>query len=54
MVRAHLKRLNVPHVYGRLDGWPHTMDLAKPVNDYCQAMMDRFFAKHIPLPQKKH
>ncbi len=51
---AHLKRLKIPHAYGRLDGWPHTMDLAKPVNDYCQAMMDRFFAKHIPLPQKKH
>ncbi len=51
---AHLKRLKIPHAYGRLDGWPHTMDLAKPVNDYCQAMMDRFFAKHIPLPQNKH
>ena len=30
------------------------MGLAKPVNDYCQAMMDRFFAKHIPLPEKKN
>ena len=50
---AHLKRLKIPHVYGRLDGWPHTMDLAKPVNDYCQAMMDRFFAEHLPLPRKK-
>jgi len=51
---AHLKRLNIPHVYGRLDGWPHTMDIAKPVNDYCQAMMDRFFATHLPLPGKKN
>ena len=50
---AHLKRLKIPHAYGRLDGWPHTMDLAKPVNDYCQAMMDRFFAEHLPLPRKK-
>ena len=50
---AHLKQLKIPHAYGRLDGWPHTMDLAKPVNDYCQAMMDRFFAKHLPLPRKK-
>lgn len=49
---AHLKRLKIPHEYGRLTGWPHTMDLAKPVNDYCQAMMDRFFARHIPLPKK--
>ena len=50
----HLKRLQIPHAYGRLDGWPHTMDIAKPVNDYCQAMMDRFFATHLPLPGKKH
>jgi len=50
---AHLKRLKIPHAYGRLDGWPHTMDLAKPVNDYCQEMMDRFFAEHLPLPRKK-
>ena len=41
---AHLKGLKIPHSYGRLDGWPHTMDLAKPVNDYCLAMMDRFFS----------
>ncbi|MCH2593588.1 MAG: alpha/beta hydrolase [Pedosphaera sp.] len=51
---AHLKRLKIPHAYGRLDGWPHTMDIAKPVNDYCQSMMDRFFATHLPLPGKKH
>lgn len=51
---AHLKRLKIPHSYWRLDSWPHTMGLAKPVNDYCQAMMDRFFAKHIPLPEKKN
>ena len=49
---AHLKRLKIPHEYGRLTGWPHTMDAATPVNDYCQAMMDRFFARHIPLPKK--
>lgn len=51
---AYLKRLKIPHSYGQLDGWPHTMDLAKPVNDFCQAMVDRFFANHIPLPEKKN
>ena len=50
----HLKRLQIPHAYGRLDGWPHTMDIAKPVNDYCQAMMDLFFAEHLPLPEMQH
>jgi acetyl esterase/lipase len=37
---AHLKHLKIPHEYGRLTGWPHTMDLAKSVNIYCQAMME--------------
>ena len=50
---AHLKRLKIPHDYGRLEGWSHAMDLAKPVNDYCQAMMNQFFEKHLPLPGKK-
>jgi len=50
---AHLKQLKIPHAYGRLEGWPHTMDLAKPVNNYCQAMIDRFFAEHLPLLRKK-
>ena len=50
---SHLKRLKIPYTYGRLDGWPHTMDLAKPVNDYCQAMIDRFLYEHLPLPRNK-
>ena len=49
----HLKRLKIPHLYGRLKGWPHAMDLAKPVNDYCQSMMDQFFQTHLPLPGKE-
>jgi len=50
---AHLKGLKIPHSYGRLDGWPHTMDLAKPVNDYCLAMMDRFFRQTHPAALKE-
>ena len=50
---AHLKELKIPHSYGRLDGWPHTMDLAKPVNDYCLAMMDRFFRQTHPAALKE-
>ncbi len=35
--------------YHRLEGWPHTMDLAVDVNKYCQFYMDRFFRKYIPF-----
>ncbi len=34
--------------YHKLLGWPHTMDMAKEVNAYCQYYMDQFFEKHIP------
>ncbi len=48
---ARLKELGVPCVYDRLEGWPHTMDLAEPVNARCRWFMDRFFAKHLPLAE---
>jgi hypothetical protein len=41
----------VPYVYDRLEGWPHTMDLAQAVNDRCQFILDRFLARHLPLPK---
>ncbi len=34
--------------YHKLEGWPHTMDMAEKVNAYCQYYMDRFFEKNIP------
>ncbi|MCP4640726.1 MAG: alpha/beta hydrolase [bacterium] len=46
-----LKELGVPVVYGRLEGWPHTMDLAQPVNDHCCFYFDNFFARVLPLPE---
>jgi len=42
-----LDRAGVPNEYHRLKGWPHTMDLAKKVNDYCQYYMDAFFKRHL-------
>ena len=37
----------VPNEYHKLKGWPHTMDLSKKVNDYCQYYMDAFFKKYL-------
>ena len=44
-----LKRLGVSHEYHRLKGWPHTMDLAVPVNEYMQFYMAKFFEKVVPF-----
>jgi acetyl esterase/lipase len=41
-----LQSAGVHHEYHRLKGWPHAMDLAKPVNDYVQHHMLQFF-NHI-------
>ena len=40
-----LDQAGVPNDYHRLKGWPHTMDLSKKVNDYCQYYMDAFFKR---------
>ncbi len=42
-----LKSAGVIHEYHRLKGWPHTMDLEKRVNQYCQFHMDAFFMKYL-------
>ena len=48
---AKLKELGIPYLYDRLPGWPHAMDLAKPVNDRCVWLMDRFFAAYLKPAQ---
>ena len=42
-LKVALDRAGVTNEYHRLKGWPHTMDLSKKVNDYCQFYMERFF-----------
>jgi acetyl esterase/lipase len=42
-----LERAGVPNEYHRLKGWPHTLDLAKKVNNYCQYYMDAFFKRYL-------
>lgn len=46
-----LDELGIPNVYCRLDGWPHTMDIAKPVNDYVLWYIDAFMKKYLPEPK---
>lgn len=44
---ARLRELGVPHEYHRLDGWPHTMDAARPVNVFCRGRVEAFLARHF-------
>jgi acetyl esterase/lipase len=46
-LKAMLDKLEVPCIYHRLPGWPHTMDIVKRVNDYCQLKMSEFFEQYL-------
>jgi dipeptidyl aminopeptidase/acylaminoacyl peptidase len=46
-----LKQCGVPHRYGRIEGWPHAMDVAKDVNDWCQSQMVHFFDEYLQPPR---
>lgn len=48
-----LKSLAVPYWYDRLDGWPHTMDLARTVNQRCQLLVSQFLETHLKAPEGK-
>ncbi|MCK5822113.1 MAG: alpha/beta hydrolase [Bacteroidales bacterium] len=42
-----LEKAGVYSEYHRLKGWPHTMDISKKVNEYCQFYMNAFFEKYL-------
>lgn len=44
---AKLKELGIPCVYEKIEGWPHTMDLALPVNLRCQWFIVEFLQEHL-------
>ena len=46
-LKKKLDSLSIPNVYIRLPLWPHTMDLDKRVNDYCQLKMNLFFEQYV-------
>ncbi|MBN1343718.1 MAG: alpha/beta hydrolase [Phycisphaerae bacterium] len=47
MLAKQLKELGVPCVYDRVEGYPHTMDLARLVNIRCQWFINRFLDKYL-------
>lgn len=42
-----LAGFGVPYVYDRLPGWPHSMDVARPVHERCRWYMERFFDRYL-------
>jgi acetyl esterase/lipase len=46
-LKAALDSLGVSCIYYRLPLWPHTMDMVKRVNDFCQLKMDEFFKRYL-------
>ncbi len=46
-LHKQLDETGVVNDYHRLKGWPHTMDMAEKVNNYCEFYMDSFFEKHL-------
>jgi acetyl esterase/lipase len=42
-----LDSLGIPCVYYKLPLWPHTMDIVKRVNDFCQQKMILFFNQYL-------
>jgi len=46
-LKARLDALGVPCEYFRVPLWPHSMDMAKRVNDFSQKKMEAFFEKYL-------
>ncbi len=42
-----LTEVGVPYIYDRLPGWPHSMDVAKPVHERVLWYMERFFNHYL-------
>jgi len=46
-LNSWLQQAGVVSEYHRLKGWPHTMDLSKKVNEYCQFHIDKFLKEYL-------
>lgn len=42
-----LEDLGIPYWYDRIDGWPHAMDLARPVNDRVKEVVGAYFEEYL-------
>ena len=49
ILKKKLDEIGVENEYHRLKGWPHVMDITKPVNNYTQYYMKEFLKKYIPI-----
>ncbi|MFA5329727.1 MAG: alpha/beta hydrolase [Prolixibacteraceae bacterium] len=47
LLKSKLDSLGVPCVYYKVPLWPHTMDIAKRVNEYSKAKMNQFFDEFL-------
>ncbi len=47
MLAKDLKRLKVPYLFDRLEGWPHALDIAVPANNRSRYLMDQFLKEHL-------
>lgn len=47
VLAGRLTAARVPVVYNRLEGWPHTMDLAEVVNVHCRFYLDHFLETYL-------
>jgi acetyl esterase/lipase len=48
-LHAKLDELGIDNYYDRIEGWPHSMDVAKPINDRCRYIIERFLEKYAPI-----
>lgn len=42
-----LQAKGVPHLYSRIDGWPHAMDIVDVVSQHTKALILSFFDQHL-------
>lgn len=52
ILASRLQAAGVPCDLHVLEGWPHTMDAAQAVNDYCRYYLDAFLEKYVPRPMQ--
>jgi len=50
-LHEHLDTLGIANHYDRIEGWPHSMDLAQPVNDRMRYILAKFLEKYVPLKE---
>lgn len=51
LLASRLESLRVPYRLIRLEGWPHTMDAALPMNVFCRRQILNFLKQHVgPSP----